>query len=452
MDNLNFDKMGIYDLRNYARSIGVHSPTTLKRQELIACINAIIEGVKEPEKPKDGRGRPPKHKVDDMYMLDMFVPDNLFNIDPNDYRYKPFGQSNFAKSYSATTFCQSNNIDGLDMAFDGYFVKKTENYGLILKKGYKTEYFKENVIILKDEMEKFALKNGDFVEGACVYIKDRNLMLAKDVLKINGNEFNKLERQTFENLKIQYPSKMIDLSVDNNYINAKIINKICPVAFGGRVAINFDRTDEHVDFIGTLLNSIEKNNVTVSMISVDDSIEDIVAVESLCSNLNVCKYNSTLSREQYFEKIDLLFENMCRRIECGQNVVAVIYDCQNLLENIQNDIALKMKYDIETAMIYAENKLKDLFGLARATENGSLTVIGFNLQNQKVLSVCNCQIQILGKPYSKTDVSVDVQNSYTKNVQKIISKEEFVKLQNFKNNVNEQNVLSELELLFEGEE
>ena len=39
--------MGIYDLRNFARSVGVAKPTTLKRQELIAAIKSAIELIKK---------------------------------------------------------------------------------------------------------------------------------------------------------------------------------------------------------------------------------------------------------------------------------------------------------------------------------------------------------------------------------------------------------------------
>ena len=39
-----YEKMGIYDLRNYARLIGVKAPTTLTRDVLIEKIDEIIEG------------------------------------------------------------------------------------------------------------------------------------------------------------------------------------------------------------------------------------------------------------------------------------------------------------------------------------------------------------------------------------------------------------------------
>jgi len=42
-DELN--KLGVYDLRNYARIIGVKSPTTKKKAELIEKILQIHQGI-----------------------------------------------------------------------------------------------------------------------------------------------------------------------------------------------------------------------------------------------------------------------------------------------------------------------------------------------------------------------------------------------------------------------
>ena len=54
--------MGIYDLRNFARSVGVAKPTTLKRQELISAILDIKTGATEPVVGIN-RGRKPKNRA-----------------------------------------------------------------------------------------------------------------------------------------------------------------------------------------------------------------------------------------------------------------------------------------------------------------------------------------------------------------------------------------------------
>ena len=51
--------MGIFELREYARSVGVDSPTMYKKDVLIDKIAAVLEGEIAP-KPRSNRGRPPK--------------------------------------------------------------------------------------------------------------------------------------------------------------------------------------------------------------------------------------------------------------------------------------------------------------------------------------------------------------------------------------------------------
>ena len=54
------DQLGIFQLRSIAREVGVHLPTTLKKQELINQILKVINGEIGPFVPKNKKGRPPK--------------------------------------------------------------------------------------------------------------------------------------------------------------------------------------------------------------------------------------------------------------------------------------------------------------------------------------------------------------------------------------------------------
>jgi len=52
------ENLGIYDLRNYARAVGVKSPTTKTRMQILAEIKHVENGFSLPQ--KSIRGRPPK--------------------------------------------------------------------------------------------------------------------------------------------------------------------------------------------------------------------------------------------------------------------------------------------------------------------------------------------------------------------------------------------------------
>lgn len=58
--NMNFENYTIYELRNYARQIGVKSPTTKKRQDLLCEIEKINKGEIIPL-TNNKKGRPCKN-------------------------------------------------------------------------------------------------------------------------------------------------------------------------------------------------------------------------------------------------------------------------------------------------------------------------------------------------------------------------------------------------------
>ena len=60
----NLQELGIFQLRNLARQVGVKLPTTFKKAELIQKITEIVQGEKEPFFRKDKKGRPTKYPAD----------------------------------------------------------------------------------------------------------------------------------------------------------------------------------------------------------------------------------------------------------------------------------------------------------------------------------------------------------------------------------------------------
>ena len=67
MENKNapqdLNAMHVYDLRDYARFIGVRSPTAYRKMDLIIAIRQIEQGIILPYKPKVILGRKPRRKV-----------------------------------------------------------------------------------------------------------------------------------------------------------------------------------------------------------------------------------------------------------------------------------------------------------------------------------------------------------------------------------------------------
>lgn len=169
--------MGIYELRNYAREVGVNSPTTLKRNDLIDAIIAIKNGEVEPVKGLT-RGRKPKNK--EKVNLTQFLPPEQV----------PYSFSNNYPSFqvaSPSSF-ENNNFfgDGTGMLISGNL--QSDNNGCYYLQN-KTE---------KVEIESSVLKNtnfkvGDYVQVNCKRIN--NKLTVTDIFEAKNwlIPFNQLE-------------------------------------------------------------------------------------------------------------------------------------------------------------------------------------------------------------------------------------------------------------------
>ena len=57
------NEFGIFQLREIARNVGVHLPTTYKKDDLIQKILQVVRGEIEPFVAKNKKGRPPKNFI-----------------------------------------------------------------------------------------------------------------------------------------------------------------------------------------------------------------------------------------------------------------------------------------------------------------------------------------------------------------------------------------------------
>src|SRR5574344_511611 len=249
----NFEKMGIYDLRNYARLIGVQSPTTKNRAELIEKITDIING-KSPDEKKTNKGRPPLHTKKDDYILEMILPKDLFPENNDDARFKQFGFDT-KKSIYQNVLCEKKDSRATDnILFKGYFDGCSDSYGICYFSGYLSNYSKENTIILKELWDKYKLKTGDFIVGVASIVSSKNIMLATDITSINGIDAkNNIERIKFEEVRPEYPHIPFNFYKKDEFIDFKIIDKLFPICKGSRTIINCDYSAKQ-NFIIEFLN------------------------------------------------------------------------------------------------------------------------------------------------------------------------------------------------------
>ena len=447
---MDYENMGIYDLRNYARHIGVKSPTTLKRDELIHRINEIIEG-SAPKETLSKKGRPPKHKADSNFMLDMIIPDNLFNSS-NDDRYKSFANDMFKEDlnkYHNMLFEGSGSVKTENMVFSGYFDNYSNDFGIAYFKGYMSGYNKENTIITLELIEKYNLRRGDYVVGSAKYIPSKNIMLATDIETINGETAKELkDRRNFADIMPAFPKNAVNFEKCND-INLKIAQKYCPIAEGSRTYIVKYQTEEYQTFVEDLLESLSnQNNLNTILVSIDDSPEDIYHIMERFPSIEICERRPSQTREQFFEQVDMATQNAMSKVEYDKKMAIVLYNANSFYNALVESIILTNKVSQTEASVVATNKLKDMFNLAKNCGDSSLTMILINSNDQFVFNA-NCVISLSQQPIPDTDIVLDFNKSYTNNIKEILNEKDFKKYQEFKNSFTQVPSLQAIEKLFD---
>lgn len=421
-----YEQMGIYDLRNYARAMGVHSPTTLRRDELISKINEIING-KEPEPKKTNKGRPPRHKANEEYVLDFILPNNLFD-NSSEFRYKTILNEKDRSSLK-NILSESSDIATDNILFKGFYIQQTADFGLACLKGYITKYAKENTVILSELSNKYYLKNGDYIVGIAKFVAEKNVWLATEINYINDVASKDISnRLVFDDIMPSYPNKILKLNGDDDF---ELINSICPVAKGARIALNLQNSYKKVDYVKHFLNTLSSNNnLRTMLVSIDDSPEDVGSVMYDCKDVEICSLSSIQTREEFFEKVFNYINNCVNRLEFKQDLAIVFYNASKFIEAYAQNLIVSQNLTENTAKIMATNKVKDIFNLCRMLDFGSLTIAMIDLP-ASLLDSANCVINFNALPYKNTNVYLSIKTSATKNSDKILSKQQFEQSQNF---------------------
>ena len=419
--NKDFENMGIYDLRNYARVVGVKAPTTLKRDQLIEKINQIIEG-NLPKSEATKKGRPPRHKANDEFLMDIMLPNNMFNSVNSEKTIfdVPFANKSFALR-------ESNINDSQNIEYRGYLSEFNVDYGIVYNRGYLTENSFENVFIQKDLIDSNNLKIGDFVVGNAKYFASKNVYIANDVCFVNSKSCkNDFERKNFNEIPPTYPKEILPLFDNKNSNNCDLINHICPLAKGARVAVNQDNESKKNDLVLNILKTFEENAIHSTIISVGDSPEDIYNLLENYRNIDIVQQNSSQTRENFLNKVDMVIKNCCNRVEFGENVALIFYNANNFLNAMmQKNILLEEMSEVK-AKIVAENSFVDIFSLAKSDDNGSLTIICLD-SFDALSNIANCRWIFAKSNNIEINSTVDLIASYTKNYDKIFEDKNYIK-------------------------
>ncbi len=316
------EKLSIHELRDVARNIGVHLPTTFKRDDLAEEILAIYNGEKQPYERKTKQGRPPKIQrgINNSSLL---LPDEAI-----DYKKFPFKMPEFLFNANRLVY---ENVEF--QPFVGYLYNYG-NYGVILTKDAK-------IYATTQQINEFKLQSGDEICGEFVIVADERKVV-QNINKING-----VEAKIYKPKNIEKIAPNVKLKVRNNNI-----------LIGG-VNLSYDNI-----CASEIEGAFEGYNVVTLNINVkqDQSVE------------NVHNISFKLDDKDIFEQSLIVLHSAKKMAENANKKVILIIDSLTELIKVYN------AYLTENATIFEikSTVVKDVKEIMSSTFNsnsGSFTII-----------------------------------------------------------------------------
>ena len=371
-DELN--KMTVFQLREVAREIGVSSPTSKKKEEIIAQYRGIAEGEIQPT--RSTRGRRPVNKPRDLDGADNNAESRpqTKDEDSNVRRRKDRdnaqngSQNNIQNEEPQDELEEKHGV--LDIHSDGYGFLRAEN----------CEYGNKDTYVSAKLIKSMGLRAGDKVVGKARRNAENKPPALVSVDEVNGNPPDNLRsRPNFDNLVPIYPDERLrlELKTGKSDFAIRCIDLIAPIGKGQRAMIVSPPKAGKTTLLKKIANSISVNypDVLLFVLLVDERPEEVTDMQrSINGEVIYSTFDET--PEHHCKSAELLIERAKRNVELGKDVV-IIMDSLTRLARAYNitipPTGRTLSGGIDPGALHSP---KRFFGSARNIENGgSLTII-----------------------------------------------------------------------------
>ena len=359
-------RMSIFQLRDTARQIGVASPTSKKKEELIKMYLDISTGKAQPA-AKTRRGRPPKQKVENPAAEHKAEEMAVAHQDAE----QPSGEKHVANIEELLKSDDCDRKSGvLDILSEGYGFLRAEN----------CEYGNKDAYVSAKLIRGMGLRAGDMVVGVAKKNAENRPPAIIAVESVNGNVPENLrQRPQFDNLVPIYPNERFRLERDSarNDFAIRCIDLIAPIGKGQRAMIVSPPKAGKTTLLKKIAGAIADNypNVLLFVLLVDERPEEVTDMQRSIRGEVVYSTFDEMP-EHHCKAAELLIERAKRNVELGKDVV-IIMDSLTRLARAYNltipPTGRTLSGGIDPGALHAP---KRFFGSARNIENGgSLTII-----------------------------------------------------------------------------
>ncbi len=439
----NLSQYGIFQLREIARNVGVHLPTTYKKEELIDKILQVVSGKVEPFVAKNKKGRPPKSFIsfDSAWKKQEQQPeseDNTFfswekGAWVKDEVYNLFSELRVSEAMQGFDKNSQQNV------VSGIVFCEPNGFGTLHIGGLNEITSNQMAVINSSIIDRFNLQNGDIIVAQVITHGD--IQIVCDVMAINGFAPDELKRQNFAQLETISSNEIIKLWQDDKLLFTKCI---APIGKGQRAFVTGDKNAKNVLF-EHFANEFSRQNIQTIMLALDKRPEEKINIENSGIEYSFSSFDMIPFRQMYL--IELAINHAKRLCELGKSVALLIDDLMSVLHAYE--FCFKQK-SLQASEIDAIISLKKLLATGRNTSNGgNITLICYSSNRtdeekklaQLIDDLCNCHIKV---NRSGINDFVVLPDSYTDNAFQLLDKESMLLADKIK---KEANGVSDIELL-----
>lgn len=361
------------ELREIAKSNGIKSVSTLRKQQLI---DMILEVTERNEK-KDGVEKMAESVVDSKEEKTENVTEQKSTGDNVRHRRRHHSD-NLEHKDEVPQETGITRTGILEVMPDGFGFIRCDNY----LPG------EDDVYVAPSQIKRFRLKTGDFVTGRVREKRENEKFGALYYVDmVNGETLDKvLQRPNFEELTPIFPNERLHLETDGHSTAMRIVDIVSPIGKGQRGMIVSPPKAGKTTLLKETAKAVLKNNPEMEMIIllIDERPEEVTDIKEAIQGDNVEVIYSTFDElpEHHKRVSEMVIERAKRLVEHGKDVIILLDSITRLARAYNMTVppsGRTLSGGLDPAALHMP---KRFFGAARnMREGGSLTVLATALVN-----------------------------------------------------------------------
>ncbi len=257
---------------------------------------------------------------------------------------------------------------------------RDEGYGFLRCDGYLPS--SKDVYVSISQARRFALRKGDYIEGACRPASNNErypaLLRIDTVSGLDPDEAR--NRPRFEDLTPLFPDEKLHLEQpgDKDNLTARIVDLLSPIGKGQRGLIVSPPKAGKTTVMKQIAHSIEANNpeVHLMVLLVDERPEEVTDMRRSVKGGEVIASTFDRPADEHTTVAELAIDRAKRMVEVGKDVVIILDGITRLARayNLAQPATGRiMSGGVDSGALYPPKKF---FGAARnIEEGGSLTIL-----------------------------------------------------------------------------